>query len=311
VAQPQLFAGQAATAVPGSKDQPPAGPPRKRRVSIGFIIQEMWNARYLLMQFARRDLTVRYSQAIMGFAWALLMPVLIVCSGLIFRLVVSVLSGGAIDHAGAAALAVKALPWAFFSGAISLSSQSIVAHANLIAKVYFPRETLPVASVLAQGVDALVGAACITIAMPFLGVTPHWSLLWVPLLVLLMLSFTIGCALLLSCANLFFRDVKYIVQVVLNFGVFATPVFFEPQLLGVTGAKVMLALPLTPFIQGLDLAAVRGHNLLEPLFVMTGAHSIQVWSPWLLAYATALAIVTPLLGLRVFRSASSRFAEMA
>src|SRR5439155_10817403 len=112
---------------------------------------------------------------------------------------------------------------------------------------------------------------------PVLGVRLPWTALWAVLMLVLLVVFTTGCGLLLSCANLFFRDVKYIVQVVLNFGVFATPVFFEPQMLGAKGAAVMLALPLSPFIQALDLAIVRGHNLLRPLTLETPKGPIAVW----------------------------------
>src|SRR5204863_3296144 len=104
---------------------------------------------------------------------------------------------------------------------------------------------------------------------------------------------------------------KYIVQVVLNFGVFATPVFFEPQMLGPKGAGIMLALPLSPFVQAMDMAMVRGHSLLETITLATRKGPIVVWSPWMLGYAGALAVLLLLIGMLVFRSGSSRFAEMA
>jgi len=128
---------------------------------------------------------------------------------------------------------------------------------------------------------------------------------------LLLVTFTIGCALLLSFANLFYRDVKYIVQVVLNFGVFATPVFFEPQMLGRKGAAIMLALPRSPFVQAMDMAMVRGHNLLETVTVATAKGPVVVWAPWMLAYAASSALVLLIIGILVFRSGSNRFAEMA
>jgi ABC-type polysaccharide/polyol phosphate export permease len=105
--------------------------------------------------------------------------------------------------------------------------------------------------------------------------------------------------------------VKYIVQVVLNFGIFATPVFFEPQMLGRKGAAIMMALPLSPLVQAMDLAMVRGHNLLTPLTVTTVKGPITIWSPWMLGYATASAVLLLAVGMKVFRRASSRFAEMA
>jgi lipopolysaccharide transport system permease protein len=274
-------------------------------------MREVWSARDLLMQFTKRDIVIRYSQAVMGFAWALLLPLMIVGAGLVFRLVVSTLSNTSMAGNSVASLAIKALPWAFFSGSLSMATLSIIAHANLIGKIYFPRETLPIASVLAQCVDLAVSLAIVAVMLPFMGVVPSLQAVWALLALLLLAIFTIGCALLLSCANLFFRDVKYIVQIVMSFGVFATPVFFEPQMLGKKGAAIMMALPLSPFIQAIDLSVVHRHNLLEPLSMQAAGGPITVWEPWMLLYAATLSAITLVLGLRVFRRASSRFAEMA
>jgi lipopolysaccharide transport system permease protein len=177
--------------------------------------------------------------------------------------------------------------------------------------VYFPRESLPLATVLAQTPDLVVGLIILMAILPFIGVPLSWAALWVVAVFILLIMFTVGIALLLSCANLFYRDVKYIVQVVLNFGIFATPVFFEPQMLGRKGAAIMMALPLSPLVQAMDLAMVRGHNLLTPLTVTTVKGSITVWSPWMLGYAAASAVLLLAVGMKVFRQASSRFAEMA
>jgi len=283
----------------------------RRRQSIATILSELWAARDLIGQFVQRDLTVRYTQAIMGFAWALLMPILIVCSGLVFRLVVSTLSGHPLEGASIASLAVKALPWAFFSGALTSATQSVIGNSNLLGKIYFPRESLPIATVLAQCVDLAVGIVVVGIVLPAVGVGFTAAAGWGVLVLLLLIVFTTGWALILSCTNLFYRDVKYIMQVVLNFGVFATPVFFEPQMLGRKGAAILLALPLSPFVQALDVAVVRGNSLLKPLVVESAKGPITVWAPWMLGYAAAVSVIIFWLGVLVFRNASSRFAEMA
>ena len=91
---------------------------------------------------------------------------------------------------------------------------------------------------------------------------------------------------------MFFRDVKYIVQVLLTFGIFFTPVFFEPAMFGVVGAKLMMLNPLAPLLEGIRLALVEGHNLLRPLVI--GADSsaqIAAWSPWYLAYSAGWGIL--------------------
>jgi lipopolysaccharide transport system permease protein len=247
----------------------------------------------------------------MGFAWALLMPLLIVGAGMMFRIVVMTMSNAPLQGSSIGSLGAKALAWAFFAGSLSTATQSIIGNANLIGKVYFPRESLPLATVLAQTPDLVVGLIILMAILPFIGVPLSWAALWVVAVFILLIMFTVGIALLLSCANLFYRDVKYIVQVVLNFGIFATPVFFEPQMLGRKGAAIMMALPLSPLVQAMDLAMVRGHNLLTPLTVTTVKGPITIWSPWMLGYATASAVLLLAVGMKVFRRASSRFAEMA
>lgn len=301
------------TALPAEHVLPPESLtlPASRRQHLPAITRELWGARELVMQFVLRDIKVRYAQALFGFLWALLMPALIVCSGLVFRIVISTLSGQPLESDSIASLAVKSLPWAFFSSAISIATQSIISYASLIGKVYFPRESLPVSTVIAQLFDFTIGAVAIGILLLVLGVTPHLTGWWAVPLFVLFLMFTTGMALLLSCANLFFRDVKYIVQVILNFGVFATPIFFEPYMLGPKGARIMMALPLSPFIEGLNVSIVQGHGLLDTVTRTTARGSVLAWSPWYLAYAAGTAVVTLVIGAWVFRHYSGKFAEMA
>jgi ABC-type polysaccharide/polyol phosphate export permease len=258
-----------------------------------------------------RDITIRYAQAIMGFAWALVMPLLIVGAGLVFRVVLATLADSPIQGTSIAGLAAKAVPWAFFAGGLTTATQSLLAHANLIGKVYFTRESIPIASVLAQTPDLVISLVVVSVVLPIVGVPMHLASLWGLVLLLLLVLFTTGWALLLSCANLFYRDVKYILQIAINFGVFATPVFFEPQMLGPKGAAIMLALPLSPFIQGMDVAVVQGHNLLETVTLHSPKGAVVVWAPWMLGYAFILSTALFAAGLIVFRRMSGKFAEIA
>ena len=104
----------------------------------------------------------------------------------------------------------------------------------------------------------------VTIMVVVLGVSPSWQLLWVPVLVVLLFCVTMAVGLFVSCANLFFRDVKYIVQVLVTFGIFFTPVFFEPTMFGPIGAPLMMLNPLAPLVEGFRLAIIDHHNLLHP-----------------------------------------------
>ena len=153
------------------------------------------------------------------------------------------------------------------------------------------------------------GWLILLIILPFLGVRLHPSDVWVPLLLVLLLLFTTGVSLFLSCANLFFRDVKYIVQVVLMFGIFFTPIFFEPTMLGPKGAYIAMLNPLTGILEGLRLSIVEGHNLLVPLTVVVKGVERVAWNPWELVYTAAFSIFAVLGSALMFRRLQHLFAE--
>jgi lipopolysaccharide transport system permease protein len=275
-------------------------------VEIG---SDVWRSRDLLYQLARRDIRIRYKQAIMGLAWAVLMPLLIVTAGLLIRLAMATVSGSSLPKGAIAGIMVKSLPWAFFVGAIGTSVTSLTANMNLVSKVYFPREVLPLGTTLAQSFDSLIGAAAVTVILGFVGVRPTLALGWVPIIAVLLFLFTLAAALFLSCANLFFRDVKYIVQVLLMFGIFFTPVLFEPAMLPPTAAKLAMLNPLAPLIEGLRLTIIQGHSLLEPLTELNKHGVAVVWQPWYLAYSAVWAIGGLLASATLFHRLEFVFAE--
>ena len=263
----------------------------------------------LLAQLTSRDIKLRYKQAVMGFAWAIFMPVLIVLAGLVVRLSMAYVSGKPLSVDGMAGVAVKALPWAFFVGAVGFASNSLLSNQALVSKVFFPREVLPISAVLAQGFDTAVGSVALTIALPFLGATLSPALLWIVPLALLLLITTTAICLFLACSNLFFRDVKYIVQVLLTFGIFFTPVLFDAPMLGERIAPLVMLNPLAPILEGLRLAIVEGHNLLEPLRVIEGGKLVELWSPWLLLWSAGVGVIGLILSITMFRRLQYLFAE--
>lgn len=287
------------------------GEPRGRRHSFvddyREIVSDLWYGRDLLYQLTLRDIRIRYKQAVMGFGWSVFMPIMVVLSGALVRYAMTLVSGGALDTGDVAGLAVKALPWAFFVGTLGFATASLTSNMQLVAKVYFPREVLPLSSAFAQCFDTLIGLAALTVLLPVLGVRPSWGLLWVPVLLLVLVVFTCAMALFLSCANLFFRDVKYIVQVMLTFGIFFTPVFFEPSMLGPRGSRLVMLNPLSPVLEGMRLAVVKGHNLMEPLALT--AKGAVVWEPWYLAYSALWAVGGLLVASLLFHRSEFIFAE--
>lgn len=221
------------------------------------MVAETIRYRELLLQMVLRDIRLRYKQAVMGFAWALCMPLLIVASGFLVKFAMAHISGRPIEMPSVAGMAVKAMVWSFFAGSISFSSSALTGNMNLVTKIYFPREILPLSSVLTQFFDTCIGSVALAALVFFaLGVPPSWAMLWLLPLGLMMFCLTLAIALFVSCANVFYRDVKYITQVVIMFGIFFTPVFYEPVMFGPTGSQAMMLNPLTPIMEGMRLATV-------------------------------------------------------
>jgi ABC-type polysaccharide/polyol phosphate export permease len=270
---------------------------------------ELWRYRGLAYELMRRDIRVRYKQTVFGFTWAVFMPMLVVLAGATVRYAMAYIGGRQVATEDLAGIAIKAVPWSFFVGSMGFATTSLVGQANLVTKIYFPREVLPLASTLAQAFDASIGLLSLVIAFTLLDVGYGYAGLWAPPLAACMLLLTAGLALLVSCANLFFRDVKYVVQVLLTFGIFFTPVLFEPEMFGPIGARLLMLNPLGPIMEGLRLSVVMDHNLLESLSVQGRHGAVLVWSPWYLVYSAAFSLATFLVGLLVFHRAESTFAE--
>lgn len=274
------------------------------------VVRDVIASRDLVYQLTLRDIRIKYKQAVMGFAWAVFMPILVVMAGLLVRYIMATASGTALEGRAVGGMALKALCWSFFSGAIGLATASLISNMNLLAKIYFPREVLPLGTTLAQSVDTLIGGVAIAVLLPFIGATLSPNLLWVPVLFVMLFLLTLGAAIFLSCANLFFRDVKYIVQVLLTFGIFGTPVLFEPEMLGPVLGKIMMLNPLSPIMEGLRLSVMEGHNLLLPLTVtLKSGVEFLAWSPWYLLYSLGWLVLGLFLSTVLFRRAAFVFAE--
>ncbi|WP_284351603.1 ABC transporter permease [Roseisolibacter agri] len=277
--------------------------------TVSVAVREIHEHRDLLLQLAQRDVRVRYKQAAMGFAWAILTPLLVIGAGTLLRLAVASMAGVQLDRSEVGSLALKAFPWAFFAGAIGFAVQSITGNLTLVTKVYFPRAVLPLGSVLAQLFDLAIGCLALVLLLPFLGAQLTPALLWAPLLLVLLVCLTAGVGVFLACANLFFRDVKYITQVMLTFGVFFTPVLFDATAFGARGVRPLMMNPLSPLFEGLRLSIMEGHNLLEPLTVLAKAGPVVAWEPWFLAYSAAWSIGGLLFALVLFQRTQFLFAE--
>lgn len=220
-------------------------------------LQELYKYRALLYMITYRDIKVRYKQSIMGFMWAVLMPTLIVMAGIVVRYAFALAAHMPLKTEDITGVAVKSLPWAFFVSGIRFGCNSLIGgNQNLVTKIYFPREIFPLAAVMSSLFDFLIASGALVI---FLFVVRNgWSiyLIWVPLLLLTLVILTAGIGMLVSAASLFFRDVKYIVEVLLTFGIFFTPVFYDIDMLGEKGRWLLLN-PVAPILDGLSACVSR------------------------------------------------------
>ena len=255
-------------------------------------LRELLGNRELLYIITWREIRIRYKQSVMGLLWAILMPIIIVGAGVMVRLVASKVSGRPITAADISGIGVKALPWAFFVSALRFGTMSLAANSSLVTKIKFPRLVFPLSSVLTSLFDMVIALPVLVLLLPFAGVRPSIALLWVPLLFVILLLFTAGLCILFSAANLFFRDIKYLVEVVLTFAIFFTPVLYDAGLAGKWRWIVMLN-PVAPVLDGLDATIVRGR---------------QPDLPWV-AYSLVVSILLFWGGVSFFRRLEPRFAE--
>jgi lipopolysaccharide transport system permease protein len=198
--------------------------PRRNGSSPSLIwhLRELLRYRNLVLNLVLRDLKSRYKRSALGFLWSLLNPLAMM---IVFTVVFTVIMPSQIENY-AIFLLCGLLPWYFFTGALMLSINSIPGNANLVKKVYFPREVLPISAVLANLVNFLLGLAVLFVVLIFFhGHFSPW--LWLlPVVILIQTCFTLGVALFLSAVNVYYRDTLMIMDVVLLAWFFLTPVVY-------------------------------------------------------------------------------------
>lgn len=211
------------------------------------MVREQVEYRELLLSMTRRDLLLRYKQTVMGFAWAVFMPLV---NTVVFWIVFSRVAP--LDTRVPYPLFAYCglLTWNLFASALKFSAVSLTSNAVLVTKVYFPREIFPFSAVIVSLVDFAVGATVLVAMVVYYGVGAGWTVLLLPAVLLVHVAFTTAMALLLAMANLFYRDVKYVFEIVLTVWMFATPVVYPIENIGGTLGAVLALNPMTPIIEG-------------------------------------------------------------
>ena len=224
--------------------------------------RDIWRFRELLYFLAYRDILVRYKQTVIGVLWALLRPAITMAIFVAFRRMTKLPTGAAPD---AILVFAALLPWQFFSNALTEASNSLIGNANLISKVYFPRLLIPAAAVVTSLVDFVVTLGLLAALMAWYRFTPGWQMLALPALIMLTFALSVGTGLLLAALNVEYRDFRYIVPFIVQFGLFVSPIAIETSSVPQRWRLVFAMNPMTGIIDGFRWAILRGQTHVDPI----------------------------------------------
>jgi lipopolysaccharide transport system permease protein len=253
---------------------------------------EVWQFRELLYFLTWRDVIVRYKQTALGAGWAIIQPFLTM---VVFSLFFGRLAGIPSDGIPYPIFSFAALvPWTFFANGLTQSSNSLVGSANLIQKVYFPRLTIPAASVLGGLVDFVLAFVVLLGMMAFYKVVPSVHVFWLPAFLLLALATSLGVGLWLSALNVRFRDVRYVVPFITQVWLFATPIAYPSSLLQQPWRTVYGLNPMVGVVEGVRWALLGTNTAPGPM----------------IAASTVAALVLLVGGAYYFRRMERAFADI-
>ncbi|MFN8483595.1 MAG: ABC transporter permease [Anaerolineae bacterium] len=272
---------------------------RARRPRLDKRVGELVRYRELVRNLVIRDLKARYKNSVLGFLWSLLNPLLMM---IVFTVVFTVMLPNNVPKYPVFVLCAL-LPWNWFSGSISGGLTSVIGNSNLVKKVYFPREALPLSVVLAQGVNFLLALPALFAMMLVFQVPFTVWILLLPVVMLVQLIFTLGIALFLAALNVFFRDTGVIMEVLLQAWFFLTPVVYD-----------IMVLPESKMIMGHDVDVRRAAFILNPMAsIIANYRVILYWgSPPAFDFLIRTAVTSLVIlicGYWFFTSVASRFGE--
>ena len=188
-------------------------------------LYKLYQYRYLLWMWIQRDIKIRYKQSLLGIAWAIIQPVsLMIIFSLIFSYFVRMPSDG-LPYPIFSYIGI--LPWTLFANSISFGVPSLVTNMNLITKIYFPREILSITPVGSGLLDFGLGFLVFFLFMFFYRVPLHWTILWVPFLMVIQVILTLGITLFASALNIFYRDIRFVVPLILQIWFYASPIIYS------------------------------------------------------------------------------------
>lgn len=256
--------------------------------------RDLWSYRELFQVLAWRDISVRYKQTIMGIAWALIRPLLtMLVFTIVFRHVAKLPSDGATPYA----LLVFAgmLPWTFFSTALAEASNSLVNNANLISKVYFPRLIVPTATIVVALVDFLISFVILVGMMVYYRFLPDAKILLLPLFILLAFFASLGPSLWITALNVKYRDFRYVIPFLVQFGLYISPVGFSSSVIPEKWQWLYALNPVVGVIDGFRWCLLGGQSPLTPATLLS---------------SLLVTVLFLFLGIRQFRKMERSFADL-
>ena len=232
----------------------------KHRVSVRRAFAEFWEFRPLIRALAERDIRVRYKQAVLGLAWAVLTPVVMMLAfTLVFTKVGHVKTGG-IPYPLFSYIAL--IPWGFFSASVLSGGMSLMSNLALLNKLYCPREVFPLGTVAVAAADAIVATLVLVVLFPVEGGAPHIEAFYAPIMLLILLMFTIGVTLAVSAVVVYMRDLRVALPLALQLALFVTPVAYSLNTIAKTRTQEIIYAavnPLAAVIEGLRDTVLLGH----------------------------------------------------
>src|SRR3990170_117376 len=220
---------------------------------------DLWRYRELFIILAWRDISVRYKQTIIGVLWAIIRPLLtMVVFTVIFGRIAKLPSDGSAPYALMVFAAM--LPWSLFSNALSESSNSLISNANLIGKVYFPRLIIPAATLVTAFIDFLISFIILIGMMIYYQFAPGWHMLLLPFFIFLALLASLGPGLWITALNVKYRDFRYIIPFVVQFGLYVSPVGFSSKVVPEQWRLLYSLNPIVGVIDGFRWCILGGNS---------------------------------------------------
>lgn len=256
-------------------------------------IKDLWIYRELFWLLSWRDILVRYKQTVIGVAWSVLRPLLTM---IVFTIVFGKLAKLPSDGMPYSVMVFAAmLPWQFFSNTLSEGGNSLINNEKLISKVYFPRIIIPTTSMIVSLIDFLISLGLLFILMIFTGFLPSWKIIFMPVFLVQAIIISLGLTFFISAMNVKYRDFRYVLPFIIQFGLYVSPVGFSSSIVPGNWRILYYLNPMAGIIDSFR-------------WCISGSANNLYLTGW--AVSLAITIIFFIIGVAYFRNAEREFADI-